>query len=173
MFGFGRRKHIVETPTATATANIRMFEVLFFPDDTVIRQDWIEASAQGVARPEEGKIENTFEIAGVACKLDATLRDGDAIFSMWACGKIVTSSLLISSTDEAFHPRLIAMYLQSQRGAKLVKELAPDRDDLFIAVEHCSERPMLATMLMPSSSATLTDALLDVQRDWAAAVIAR
>ena len=45
MFGFGRRKHIVETPTETATANIRMFEVLFFPYDTVIRQDWIEASA--------------------------------------------------------------------------------------------------------------------------------
>ncbi|KJK02308.1 hypothetical protein UB44_06745 [Burkholderiaceae bacterium 26] len=172
MFRFGRRKHIVETPVATATAQIRMFEVLFFPDGTVLRQDWIDAPAQGVARPEEGKIENSFEVAGVACKLDATLRDGDAIFSMWAGGKIVTSSLLISSSDEAFHPRLIAMYLQSQRGAKLVKELAPDRNDLFIEVEHCAERPMLATMLMPAPSTTLTDALLDVQRNWAAAAIA-
>ena len=161
MFGLGRRKQ---------TAGTRLFELTFFPDGGVIREDWGEVSPGGFEKPKDGKVEGEFMIGENACRLDATLRNGNAIFSMWAGGKIVTSSLLLSSDDKAFNAHLINLYLESARATHLVQQLTQGRT-VFTELETCGERPLLATLLMPAPSPDLTDALLDAQRAWAAPIL--
>jgi len=174
MFGLGPRKQAAETTnanfTGTGGAAVRLYELTFFPDGEVINQGWVEASPGGFEKPPEGKVEGEFAFGGSPCKIDATVRGGNAILSMWADGKIVTNALLLSSPDEAGNAELTAMYLKSARNTDLVKALTAGRE-VFGEVEQCRERPLLATMLTPAPSRELTDTLIDVQRSWVAAVL--
>jgi hypothetical protein len=161
MFGLGRRRQ---------NDAWQLFELIFFPDGDVIHQGWRDALPHGFEKPADGKIAGEFAIDGVACRLDATLRDGDAIFSMWADGKIITSSLLLSSDDPAFNASLTELYLESARSTNLVQQLTQGRA-VFTELEGRSERPLLATLLMPAPSPQLTDRLLDTQRAWVGAIL--
>jgi hypothetical protein len=89
---------------------------------------------------------------------------------MWADGKIITSSLLLSSDDPAFHASLTELYLESARSTNLVQQLTQGRA-VFTGLEGRSERPLLATLLMPAPSPQLTDRLLDTQRAWVGAIL--
>lgn len=168
MFGFGRGSKQDDGDTLTAN---RLFELVYFPDGQIVERGWSDVDTGGWGRPEDGKIDGSFAVGDAQCRIDATLRDGNAILSTWADGKIVTSALLLSSPDEASNQSLLALFLRSTRNLDLVQALAPGQDDIFSDVETATERPFLGTLLTPAPTRDLTDALLAVQRQWAAAVI--
>lgn len=173
MFGLGRRKQETVSPAPVAqpvTGIARLYELTFFPDGETIGAGWADVPLGRFDKPGDGKIDGSFTVGDAQCRIDATLRYRNAILSMWADNKIVTSSLLLGSGDAAKDAELTAMYLASVRNSNLVQQLTQGRT-VFGEVETCAERPLLATLLMPAPSRDLTDTLIAVQRDWAAAVI--
>ncbi|QNA85429.1 hypothetical protein G4G27_16580 [Sphingomonas sp. So64.6b] len=163
MFGFGKKR---QTKTA------KIYELTFFPDGAVIENQWFDADAGTLRRPGQGKVVQELRIGESACRLDATLRNGDAIFSMWSDDRIVTSSLFLSSSDAALNDQLTGLYLDSIRQTDLVRQLTQGMDAPFQEVSRAAERPLLVTLLMPAPSAELTDTLIEYQRQWVSALIA-
>jgi hypothetical protein len=161
MFGFGKKKR---SPP-------RIFEMVFFPDGEMIKDDWYDAMKNGLDRPEEGKVDMAFIIDGESCRLDATTRGGNAILSIWHGERIVTSSLFISAADEEANARLAQTYLDSVRRTALVRQLTDGQEAPFETIKSVRERPLLVTMLMPAPSPELTDALLERQRTWVSTLV--
>lgn len=161
MFGFGKKK----------PSPLRIFEMIFFPDGEMIKDDWCDAVKNRLDRPEEGKVDMVFTIDGESCRLDATTRGGAAILSTWHGERIVTSSLFISDGDEEANARLIQTYLDSVRRTTLVQQLTEGQEAPFETIRSVRERPLLVTMLMPAPSPELTDALLERQRTWVSTLI--
>ncbi|MES2055326.1 MAG: hypothetical protein V4564_05235 [Pseudomonadota bacterium] len=155
MFGLGKKK-----------PPLQIFELVFFPDGDLIRSGWFDAIGDGPDWPREGKIERPFRVDGEPCKLDATARGGNAVFSLWHDDRIVTSSLFVSGADAETNAWLIESYLGSIRQTNLVRQLTSGQEAPFGTVADVRERPMLVTMLMPAASSELTDALLERQRGW-------
>lgn len=162
MFGFGKKQ---QAKTA------KIFELMFFPDGAIIENQWFDADTGKLGRPGEGKVIQNFRVGDSACRLDATQRNGNAIFSMWSGDRIVTSSLFLSSGDTAANDHLTQLYLDSVRRTDLVQQLFQGTDVPFQEVSHTRERPILATMLMPAPSVELTGILIDYQRRWVSALI--
>jgi hypothetical protein len=161
MFGFGKKK----------ASKSRIFALTFFPDGSVIDQTWFNPDARGLPRPAEGKTEAAFRIDGEACRLDATVRGGNAILSIWHGTRIVTSSLFVSGAQPAADDDLIALYLETMRRTELVRQLTAGNTAPFSDVETALERPLLITLLTPAPSRELTDKIVDRQRAWVAALL--